>query len=236
MTSSPSPTREPAWGDVLVWFETIDAIVRGLGHSLNNRALALSATIESLDAKRPVGAEISASLIGESARLTEHLRQLRALPFAAAGEPMPLLLPDVLSVALHLHRSHASLGDVSAYLEGTAETPPVLASESSLVHAALVTLTAMKGFAAPGGVVRVSYAGTPEQATVTFRAERDPSDERNGSGDQGLITPTSLAAALLGGARVEIEQRIGVEVTSVMWLMPSLRTMRRLAREMAAAG
>lgn len=121
------PERDPGacLGRFSSLVEIIDAIVRGLKHSPNNRALALSATIESLDIRRAVGAEIFAASIGESAQLRKQLRQLRAFPFAAASEPMPMLLPDVLSAALQLHQSHAVLGDVSAYLEGSAEKPAV---------------------------------------------------------------------------------------------------------------
>ena len=127
MNTEPAGIRDPTWPDVVLWFETIDAIVRGLGHALNNRALSLSATIESLDPKRPVGAQVSSALSRESERLTDQLRQLRALPCAADREPLPILIRDVIASATQLHRSHASLGDVPTYLEGSSETPPVLA-------------------------------------------------------------------------------------------------------------
>ena len=234
VTSDPEATREPTWPDVLLWFETIDAIIRGLGHALNNRALALSATIESLDPRRPVGQQVSTALSRESERLTEQLRQLRGLPFAGDREPMPLLVRDVISSAMHLHRSHASLGDVPTYLEGSAETPPVLAPESSLLHAALVTLTALKAFAAPGGVVRVTDSGTPDRAEIVFTALRDPSDTHASAGGQSLVKPTALAAALLGGALLEMEQRITPDSVILRWSFPSLRAMRRRLREAVA--
>ncbi|MBC7844512.1 MAG: hypothetical protein H7099_19540 [Gemmatimonadaceae bacterium] len=234
MTVGEAAMREPSWSDVQLWFETIDAIVRGLGHGLNNRALALSATIESLDPKRPVGQQVSTALRQESERLTELLRQLRVLPFTSDREPMPILLRDVLSGAVHLHRAHASVGDVPAYLEGSADTPPVLALESSLLHAALVTLTALKTFAAPHGVVRITCTGTPDQASVLFQAMRDPGDAHEPVSGETLVKPTSLAAALLGSGLLEIEQRIGPDVATMVWLMPSLKVMRRRSREASA--
>lgn len=235
MTARHSAPREPVWSEMLVWFETIDAIVRGLGHSLKNRALALGATIESLDPKRPVGQHLTLGLTREAERLTDQLRQLRSLPFAVSGEPMPLLLRDVLAAAIQLHRSHASLGDVPVYLEGVAEAPPVLVTESSLIHAALVTLTALKQFAAPGGLVRITYAGTAERAEVIFEAQRDPSDFHEAEGRASLVRPTGLATALLASTTLEIEQRIGPDSASVMWVLPSLRAMRRMMREADAA-
>ena len=230
MTVPASGPLDPAWPDVLLWFDTIDAIIRGLGHSLNNRALALGATLQSLDPRRPVDAQASAALSRESERLAEHLRQLRNLPFAADREPMPLLLREVLTGALQLHRSHASLGEVSCFLEGSSDAPPVLAPESALLHATLVQLTALKGFAAPGGVVRVTFDGTPEQATVSFVADRDPDQAGAMLTAVELVRPTALASALLRSARLEITQRIGPTTAEVTWQVPSLRAMRRMAR------
>lgn len=236
MTVSLGTGREPAWTDVLLWFETIDAIVRGLGHELNNRALALSATIESLDPKRPVGQKLSTGLSHEAERLTEQLRQLRALPFAIERDPMPLLLRDVLSAAIQLHRSHSSLGDLPVYLEGALDAPPVLVPESSLVHATLVALTALKGFAAPGGVVRVTCSGTAEQAELCFLAERDSTAEHSAGTAIALIAPMALATALLGGSGLEIAQEIRPDSATVTWTLPSLKTMRRRSREALTIG
>ena len=237
VTPPVAPEREPAWRDVLLWFETIDAIVRGLGHGLNNRALALGATIESLDPRRPVGEQVAGGLTREAERLTEQLRQLRSLPFAIEREAMPLLLRDVVSSAIHLHRAHVLLGDVPVYLEGAAEAPPVLAPESSMLHSILVTLTALKGFAAPGGVVRISYGGTAEAATLTFMALREPGDDAvSPLPTAQLVQPTALASALLSAAHLAIEQDIGDASLTVTWTLPSLRAMRRMAKAAAAFG
>lgn len=219
---------------MVTWFETIDAIIRGLGHSLNNRALALGATVESLDPRRPLGEAVTTGLARETERLSEELRQLRALPFAASAEPMPLLIHDVLATAIQLHRTHASLGQVSVYLEGSSDAPPVLAPESSLVHATLVLLTALKGHAAPNGVVRIRYSGTAEQLVVQFEAQRDAADAPDGAGGAELIPPTALAAALLSGARLATEQEIGPASARVTWVLPSLKAMRRRQREALA--
>jgi hypothetical protein len=232
--AAPGSPREPTWPDVLLWFETLDAIVRGLGHALNNRALALSATIESLDPKRPVGQQLSGALSRESERLTEQLRQLRALPFASDREPMPLLARDVISAAMQLHRSHASLGDIPTYLEGSTETPPILVPETSLLHATLVTLTALKTFAAPGGLVRITDSGTPDRADIVFAALRDPADGPRESGTgRALIKPTALAVSLLGSTLIDVEQRITPDSATVRWSFPSLKATRRRLREMA---
>jgi len=232
---SVSRPMEPAWPDVITWFETIDAIIRGLGHSLNNRALALGATVESLDPRRPLGDAITSGLTRETERLSEQLRQLRALPFAATAEPMPLLIHDVLVTAVQLHRTHASLGQIPVYLEGATTAPPVLAPESSLLHATLVMLTALKGYAAPSGVVRIRYAGTADQLVVRFEAQRDPDDRHAGGGGAGLVQPTALAAALLRGAQLETEQQLGPESARVTWLLPSLKETRRRQRGVAAS-
>ena len=227
-------TREPAWSEVVTWFETVDAIIRGLGHSLNNRALALGATVESLDPRRPLGEAITTGLTRETARLSEELRQLRALPFAASADPMPLLIHDVLATAIQLHRTHVSLGQVPVYLDGSSDAPPVLAPESSLVHATLVLLTGLKGYAAPNGVVRIRYSGTAEQLVVQFEAQRDATDTPDGPGGAVLIPPTALAAALLSGAQLATEQEIGPAAARVTWVLPSLKVMRHRQREALA--
>jgi len=235
MTAPVRAGREPAWRDVVAWFETIDAIVRGLTHALNNRALALNATLESLDATRPIGEQLTSALAREGERLTEQLRQLRDLPFAPDSLPMPLLPRDVITTAIALHRSHTSLGEIPVYLEGTAEAPPVLAPESPMLHAVLVTLTALKAFVAPGGVVRIRYAGTSERSEIVFTALRDVSSEaRDPQAALGLVRPTALATALLSAALLETEQRIGADEAVISWGMPSLREMRRRAREASA--
>lgn len=227
-------TRDPAWQDVCSWFETIDAIIRGLGHSLNNRALALGATVESLDPRRPLGDAIATGLTREAERLSEQLRHFRTLPFLVAAEPMPLLIRDVLTSAVQLHRAHASLGQIPVYLEGATEAPPVLAAEPALLHSALVLFTALKAHAAPHGVVRVRYAGTADQLTVTFEAQRDPGDSHDTSDGTALVRATSLASALLSGPRLETEQHLGPDTATVIWTLPSLRAMRRRQRELAA--
>lgn len=233
MTISPLTGREPAWPDVLLWFETIDAIVQGLGHGLNNRALALSATLESLDPRRPLGQQTATSLSSEAARLTEQLRQLRTLPFGIGRESMPLLLRDALSAALQLHRSHSTLGDVPVYLESAADAPPVMVPESALIHAAIVTLTALKNFAAPGGVVRVTIAGSEDVAEVRFVAHRDPDDVHVAERAEALVGPTVLASALLGRSLLEIDQEISDDCSSQLWTLPSLRATRRRERQAA---
>jgi hypothetical protein len=230
MTNPLEIRREPVWPDVLLWFETIDAIVQGLGHSLNNRALALSATVESLDPRRPVGQQTASGLAREAARLTEQLRQLRGLPFGIERESMPLLLRDVLGVALQLHQSHSKLGDVPVYLEGATDAPPVMAPESALVHATLVTLTSLKGFVAPGGVVRVTFSGSEDLAEVRFLAQRDPDDAPVPARAEALIGPTALVSALLGQSLLQIEQEIGEDSSSQTWTLPSLRATRRRER------
>jgi len=125
---------------------------------------------------------------------------------------------------------------VPVYLEGAAEAPPVLAPESSLVHAMLVLLTALKAFAAPNGVVRVYFEGTAEELVVRFEALRDPGDVHEGSGGAVLVRPTALAAALLQGAGLETSQQLGPEVARVVWVLQSLKVMRRRGREAAADG
>lgn len=235
MTAVAGAIREPVWSEVVLWFETIDAIVRGLGHGLNNRALALGATIESLDPKRPVGQQLATGLMRETERLTDQLRQLRAVPFAIDREPMPLLLRDVLSSAIQLHRAHTSVGEIPVYLDGSVETPPVLAPESALLHATLVTLTALKVYASPGGVVRITCSGNADRADVTFVAQRDPTDVQDESGPRAVIKPAALAVALLSSAMLEIEQQLGPDSVTLLWTLPSLKAMRRRAREPAAA-
>lgn len=226
-----------AWPDVLLWLETVDAILRGFGHGLNNRALALGATVESLDARRPLGSQATSALSREVQRLTEQLRQLRQLPFSRELEAMPILIPDVLATAVLLHRQHATVGEVSCYVAGGSDTPPVLAAESALVHAILVTMTGLKQFAGPTGVVRILHGPGPSadgtDVQVRFLAEREALLARSAEPvrPEALVRPAVVAEALLGASRPAVTQRVEPTRAEVRWVLPSLREMRRRERE-----
>jgi len=194
-------SRQPAWADVLAWLATTDAIIHGLGHALNNRALAISSTIDAMDAAQPLGAELAAALTGEIQRLTGLLRALRSVPVHAAALPLPVLLKDVAATAIELHRHHASLGDVPVTLTGSDEAPPVLVVEPLFVHAMLVTLTSLKRFAGPGGAVRVTYGGTAEEAQLTMAAWRGPS----GAPDGAALDGAALDGAAPDGAALDAD-------------------------------
>jgi hypothetical protein len=230
-----------AWPDVLLWLETVDALLRGFGHGLNNRALALGATVESLDARRPLGSQATSALSREVQRLTEQLRQLRQLPFSRELEPMPLLVSDVLAAAVQLHRQHAVVGEVSCFVNGGTDTPPVLAGESAMVHALLVTLTGLKHFAGPTGVVRIVHAPGPSadgrDVLIRFTAEREAIVARSAEPvrPEVLVRPAVVAAGLLGPSRPTVTQRVEPTRAEVRWVLPSLREMRRREREAAAS-
>lgn len=241
MPLSPRAAAAPpslAWPDVLLWLETIDALLRGFGHGLNNRALALGATVESLDARRPLGSQATSALSREVQRLTEQLRQLRQLPFSREREPMPLLVADVLGVAVQLHRAHATVGEVSCYVTGGSDTPPVLAPESAMVHAVLVTLTGLKRFAGSTGVVRLRHAPGPagdgSDVAIRWTAERELATARQSEPVPAdvLVRPAVVAGALLGPSAPRVTQRLSPVRAEVTWVLPSLREMRR--RERAA--
>jgi hypothetical protein len=231
----------PQWAELAFWLETSDAILRGLGHGLNNRATALSATVESLDPRRAMGSAMTASLSRESQRLSEQVQDLRLLTFGRGAEAMPLLPGDVLHSAVRLHRFHASVGEVACYLEPSSEVPPVLARESALLHASLTQLTASKSFAGRGGVVRVVLSGTSDRAEVRFIADRAvdesgamgqmPDPDASAPDPRALVLPARLAATQLAHADVQIAQDFGARRAVVQWVMPSLREMRRRQRE-----
>ncbi len=228
------------WSDVLLWLETVDALLRGFGHGLNNRALALGATVESLDARRPLGSQATSSLSREVQRLTEQLRQLRQLPFSRELEPMPLLVGDVLGVAVALHRAHATVGETSCYVSGGSDTPPVLAGESALVHAVLVTLTGLKRYAGATGVVRIAH-GPGDAAgawvSIRFSAEREAAQVRSLEpvAPEVLVRPAVIAGTLLGASRPRVTLRVAPARAVVAWTLPSLREMRRREREARSA-
>ncbi len=228
----PGP-REPAWADVLSWLETTDAITHGLAHALSNRALAISATIDAQDPAQPLGDDIATALAAEVQRLTTLLRALRAIPVHAADAPLPVLLKDVAAAAIDLHAHHATLGDVTVTLAGHDDAPPVLVVEPLFVHAMLVTLTALKRFAAPGGVVRITCGGTPDEAQLTLSATRDAGVVADGTAPPPMA-PSDLPGALLSAAGLEVEQTLGRGSCSLLWALPSLREARRRAREAAA--
>lgn len=222
--------------ELAFWLETSDAILRGLGHALNNRATALSATVESLDPRRAVGSALTASLSRESQRLSDQVRDLRLLSFGVGAEVMPVLLGDVLQSAVRLHRFHTGVGEVACYLEVSSDAPPVLAREAAVLHACLAQLSASKGFAGRGGVVRVVLSGSGTRAEVRFIADRavdEPADSEAAGDPRALVLPSRLAATQMRHAGVQVAQDIGARRAVVQWVLPSLREMRQRARDAA---
>ena len=79
------------------WLTLSDALLRGVGHAMNNRAAALSAVVQVLAATGPEG-PLESALRSETGRLQRVVELLRLLPRRWESEPEPVLIEPSLLI------------------------------------------------------------------------------------------------------------------------------------------
>jgi hypothetical protein len=208
------------------WLALSDALVRGVGHAMNNRIAALSAVVQVLTTSGQGGPLVDALAV-EAQRLLRTADLMRLLPRRWDAEAEPVLLPEVIRSAMELLPLHADLPDLTYVWQSDAELPPVLSEPSLLAHTACMMMACAAEEAARSGATRILIRGTSGPETVSLSvgpesgwAEYPPAVSDGESGEWAL---ERLARRAGGELRVEKE--------GLVLEMPTLSEARRRQRE-----
>lgn len=199
------------------WLAVLDAILPGLHHDLKNRVAAVSAYLQLAAVNDGPRGELHEELRIQTSRFDEPLRLLRLLPRAPHGEPIPLLLADVLAEAVALAHYHRDLRDLRFEVEGEAGVSPLLAPEDGLRHALLLLLAGVGRAARAAGerTVSVRCEGDERRVGLVVRLP----EEGAGLTHEGAVEE---AFAALGGEAAREPERYVVR-------LPTLQEARRRA-------
>lgn len=213
-----------------VWLEVSDGLLRGLGHSLNNRLAALAALTQLADGAG--GMEMAAfrdALDSEAGRLERVIQLLRLLPSGRA--PYPVRIEEVLPQVLDLHRVHSEFPETEYEPFCADDVLPMRVEPSLLTRALLVFLTvAVRRVRAEGGTRVLLHCGGDERYTsVTARCggvrPSEGSPEERAEGAYLEATVELLARGGLEGAAVADEG------ADLVLRLPTLLETRRRERE-----
>jgi hypothetical protein len=201
-------TDHPDWP--VLWLPELEALSRGISHSVSNRVGALSALVELGDDE---SAEGRAGIRAELRRLHEVNTQLKQLVSAPRGEAEALTLAELCREAAGLHSLRLDLREIPCEVVATQDVA-VRANRVLLLQLLLVVL-ARSARRAPAAL-RMTVTGTDTEARVHV------------SGVEGV--PSGDATRELGAAT----DALGAELTEggaeVVLVMPSLQEIRRRER------
>jgi hypothetical protein len=208
------------------WLALSDALVRGVGHAMNNRIAALSAVVQVL-ATSGQGGPLLEALSSESQRLLRTVDLMRLLPRRWEAEAEPVLLDDVIRSGMELLPLHADLPELAYVWEAEAELPPVLSEPSLLVHTACLMMARAAEAAVRGGASRILIRGTSRPETVIVSVgpdggwpDADDALPRAEPGDSAL----DRLARRIGGA-------LRADGAALLLELPTLAEARRRQRE-----
>jgi len=204
-------------GRQLGWAEESEAIIRGLAHTLSNRAAALGLAGESLeDEEAEVRREASAQVQKEVEQIAEIARLLKLLPRDGVGRPQALQLSEVLADAVALHGHHLELRGITLATSVSASALPVRVDRWALLRALVLLIAgARRGAQTEGGeggggeAVTIFVEGTEMESWV--RTESD-----GGTASEEL---EALAGAMDG--------RVDRSAQGVRLVLPSLLALRQ---------
>lgn len=152
-----SPGPPPLSGTALEeWTRTVEHVMRGVAHALNNRAAALSAVIElSRDPEGDDHAAIESILSGELRRVTEIASAVRTLAPPRIDSPEALVPQDVVAECLALIELHIEHRDRSVMIDASA-AQPIRVQRWMFVRALIAIAVAATARASPNGTVRLA--------------------------------------------------------------------------------
>lgn len=213
-----------------VWLEVSDGLLRGLGHSLNNRLAALAALVQLADGAGAM--EMSAfreALDSEAGRLERVIHLLRLLP--SGRTPYPVRIEEVLPQVLELHRVHSEFPETEYEPFCADGLLPVRVEPSLLTRALLVFLTvAVRRVRGEGGARILIHCGGDERYT-SISAQCGDARPPEGS-------PEERAEGAYLEAAVELLARGGLDGAAVadeagdlILRLPTLLETRRRERE-----
>lgn len=210
------------------WLPVSDALIRGIGHALNNRVAALSAVVQVLAATGE-GGPLHDALADETVRLQRAVELMRLLPRRWDAPPEPVLVPDAAREALELLRLHPELPAVRFEWSSEGDLLPVLVEPTLLTHAlCLIGQVAGEAASRTGGTeVRFHGTGTATDVTVEVSAVVGARSSEGGEG----YTDAAIAARLveMAGGELRIVER-GPGGLRLRLVLPALGESRRLGR------
>jgi hypothetical protein len=211
------------------WLVVSDALLRGVGHAMNNRAAALSAVVQVLASSGPQG-PLEGALRSETERLQRVVELLRLLPRRWESDPEPVLVGDLVPSALELLALHSDLPETRFAWEADGSLPPVLVEPSLLIHVLCLLGTAAAKEAARTGARAVSFRGSSDGDAVRVEivvGEPDPS-LADPAAPEGGEDPAA-AEALLAHAGGELSVERDGELR-MAFRLPTLAAARRRER------
>jgi C4-dicarboxylate-specific signal transduction histidine kinase len=213
--STPPPTGAPTPGPTpdALWLVTLNELLLGANHALNNRLTALRALVRLVEEAYGRG-RLEDALAAELGQLERIGELLRRLPGHAAAKPHALHLPDTVHDVVTLFRAHAAARDLDFHLGDDSRVPPVWAEESALVRALFVVLSRSTAWASrrPGAAVAVRYTGDEARVEVVVEAvasgEASAAPSTRDTDDAAAVQALAMAAGgeLLGDPAVEGER------------------------------
>jgi hypothetical protein len=199
------------------WPTLLEAILRGVGHALSNRAAGLLALAEiPMDEH---DAESLGMLPHEAARLQELLRIVKLLPAETAAVPAALLIADVARDACAVMALHPTGREVAWHITGEQGAAPVRVERWMLLRTLLLLLDGARQRANAAGSrsveVRLGSSVDGTLATVALVVE---------GGERG--DPLPLDDAYLSRL---VERLCGTLSTAapIMLSLPTLASRRR---------
>ena len=181
------------------WLTVSDALLRGVGHALNNRAAALSAVVQVLASE--ADGPLEGALRAETERLQRAVELLRLLPRRWDSEPEPVLVADLVKSAIELLVLHADLPELRYEWTPDGSLPPVLVEPSLLTHVLCLLGTAAAREAGRTGARSVAFRGSSTGEVVRVEVsvgEGNPAYA--GPDEEGENTDADAARALLARA------------------------------------
>jgi hypothetical protein len=209
------------------WLVVSDALLRGVGHAMNNRAAALSAVVQVLatDAQGP----LEGALRSETERLQRVVELLRLLPRRWDSEPEPVLVEDLMPNAIELLSLHSDLPETRYDWRADEPLPPVLAEPSLLTHVLCLLGTVAAREAAQTGARAVAFRGTSTGDVVRVEISLGEANAAYAiPGEPAEATDAGAAEALLAraGGSFRMETEGGLRMS---FSLPTLAEARRRA-------
>lgn len=207
-----SPSGLEARAPTDAWSETMDRVIAGICHDLNDRLSSLSGLLELAELDGAIAPDLGVPLRSELDRIEDLIRLLRLLPSETPSEPEPVRLAEVIPAAVALLRRHRGLEDCSVVVDIAAD-PLVLGDWGELTRLTLLflALIARSAHAAGSDRIGLRLESSGAMALVIATTTAGVMDL-----DTALV-PIRAAMRRFGGT-VEITSGVGREVRSALRL------------------
>ncbi|MEX2182494.1 MAG: hypothetical protein WD771_10660 [Gemmatimonadaceae bacterium] len=181
------------------WLPTLEMLVRGTHHTLNNRVAALDGVMSLQEMGLATWDETMQALRSEMDRLRELLNLLRGMTPKTITRREPERLGDALRVAAALldHRSDAR--QVSVELgEEAADAEPVMLWPADGLRAMVLLLVAASDAATPATKLRATITGGDRRVSATVEGSITVGEVERSPAYQSLVRFAALESGSCG--------------------------------------